>query len=85
MQCQYCDKKVPLLRVLTGNQYCSEEHRSNHKEELNRLGLALLMGNTSAAKRGVRPGGDHSPDPKESEEFSVRPLGAQLAGTSGAL
>ena len=75
MQCHYCDRKLPLLRVLTGNSYCSEDHRFTHKEELNRLGLALLMGNNSELKRGTRSGGDGSPDP----------LGVQLAGTSGAL
>ena len=75
MQCPYCDKKVSLLRVLKGSSYCSEDHRWTHKEELNRLGLALLMGNQSELKSGARFGGDSSPDP----------LGAQLAGTSGAL
>jgi len=75
MQCHYCDKKVPLLRVLTGRSYCSEDHRWTHKEELNRLGLALLMGNKAELKRGAQAGGDGSPDP----------LGVQLAGTSGAL
>lgn len=83
MQCHYCDKKVPLLRALTGSPYCSEDHRWTHKDELNRLGLALLMGNTSELKR-ARSGGDSPPDLKDSEEFSVRPLGTQLAGTSEA-
>src|SRR5882762_2948373 len=86
MLCQYCDKKVPLLRVLTGHQYCSQDHRCAHKEELNRLGLALLMGmKASEVRPRARSGGVTSPDSKDLENFSVQPLRAQRAGPSGAL
>ena len=43
MTCEHCGKKVPLLRILTDSQYCCEDHRWIHLEEMNRLGLALLM------------------------------------------
>ena len=45
MNCEQCGKKIPLYRLWTDTQYCSREHQSIHRAELNRLGLALLMRN----------------------------------------
>src|SRR5205085_11960726 len=44
MDCQHCGKKVSIIRSLTDSQYCCEDHRWMHLKEMNRLGLALLMG-----------------------------------------
>jgi hypothetical protein len=44
MDCQHCGKKVSIIRALTDSQYCCEDHRWTHLQEMNRLGLALLMG-----------------------------------------
>ena len=43
MDCQHCGKKVSFIRVLTGSQYCCEDHRWRHLDEMNRVGLSLLM------------------------------------------
>ena len=42
MECQYCGNNVSV-RVQTDSQYCCEDHRWTHLEELNRLGLAVLI------------------------------------------
>ena len=32
-----------MIRFLTDSQYCCEDHRWTHLEEMNRLGMAVLM------------------------------------------
>src|SRR6476660_3287792 len=43
MTCQHCEKDIPIHRILRDREYCCAEHRLAHQNELNRLGLALLM------------------------------------------
>jgi len=51
MDCQHCGKKVSIIRVLTDSQYCCEDHRGTHLKEMNRLGLALLMGQVDTSEQ----------------------------------
>ena len=39
------------MRALTDRQYCCEDHRWMHLKEMNRLGLALLMGHGETSEQ----------------------------------
>jgi hypothetical protein len=43
MTCRHCEKDIPIHRVLKDREYCCPEHRSVHLDQLNRLGLAILL------------------------------------------
>jgi predicted nucleic acid-binding Zn ribbon protein len=70
MDCQHCGKKVSIIRALTDSQYCCEDHRCTHMKEMNRLGLALLMGH--GGMTGQREHfTERSPDSTESACFRI--------------
>jgi hypothetical protein len=43
MDCRHCGKSVSIIRFLTDSQYCCEDHRWTHLEEVDQMGLALMM------------------------------------------
>src|ERR1700739_1048285 len=43
MRCLYCGKHLPLLRKLTGGEFCSDAHRDSYHEEYNRLAVSRLL------------------------------------------
>ena len=43
MRCLQCGKDVPLLKRLAGNEFCSDAHRREYKEEYSKLALGRLL------------------------------------------
>jgi hypothetical protein len=52
MQCHQCGKKIRFVRALLNHKYCCKEHQWSHLEEMNRMGLQLLMERTPKAASG---------------------------------
>jgi hypothetical protein len=75
MDCQHCGKKISIIRAITDNQYCSEDHRWTHLKEMNRLGLALLMGNADTPEQ---PELAMDTGPRDSKESACFRIGARV-------
>src|SRR5579862_256723 len=43
MRCLQCGKDVPLLKRLTGSEFCSETHRREYQQEYSQLALGRLL------------------------------------------
>ena len=43
MECRQCGRKIPFLRAMVDQDYCSERHKRLHQDELNQAGLTLLL------------------------------------------
>jgi hypothetical protein len=68
-----------MIRTLTDNQYCCEDHRWMHLKEMNRLGLALLMGRVETSEQ---PAPSHTPamnsGSRDSTESACFRIGARV-------
>ena len=43
MRCQFCGKRLPILRKLTDGEFCSPAHRRSYQEEQERQALSRLL------------------------------------------
>ena len=92
MNCQLCGSNIPFHRTLRDREYCCVQHRSTHREEVNRLGLGMLMRHAIPTKSDVASGaglppaecpGDGAPPPAcagslESKDSGVLPHPAPI-------
>src|SRR2546429_8675263 len=43
MRCLQCGKDVPLLKRMTGSEFCSDAHRREYQREYSQLALGRLL------------------------------------------
>ncbi len=75
VKCHYCGNRISIFRILAKKEYCCEDHKWSHLEDMNRRGLAVLMGFVSddpglasselpLAAKAFDSGSQHSQDPR---------------------
>src|SRR5208282_1093204 len=73
MTCSRCDKKIPLVRGLTGSKYCCVEHEKLDAEFLHHVEIQRLLTASSA---------DHSEAPALTRKASLQPATSESTSTS---
>ena len=54
-RCLHCGNKVPLLRKVTGGEFCCEEHRLAYAHEQSNLALSRLIDEQQAVQTAKKP------------------------------
>src|SRR5260370_7956450 len=65
MRCLPCGKALPLLKRLSGGEFCSEAHRREYQQEYSELALTRLL-------QAMPPG----PEAEQTSAKSLGPAGA---------
>lgn len=55
MKCLYCGKKLPMVKKLTSEEFCSAAHRKAYHDEQEQLALARLLEEQTRPRKGRRP------------------------------
>ncbi len=55
MKCLYCGKKLPMVKKLTSEEFCSAAHRQAYHDEQEQLALARLLEEQQKPRKGRRP------------------------------
>src|ERR1022692_4026772 len=88
MRCLHCGKVLPLLKRLSGGEFCSDAHRRDYQQEYSQLALNRLL---QASTTNQTPANQTAPNPKkdwpetmqtEAKHSGTILLGPASAGTS---
>src|SRR5580658_10030565 len=55
MRCLHCGGDIPLLKRLTGSEFCSEAHRREYQHEYSQLALGRLLQSNPAESQHTKP------------------------------
>lgn len=79
MKCLYCGKKLPIVKKLTAEKFCSVAHRRAFHDEQEKLGLARLLEDQQRKRPGRRSAPPSSPASADYlyEQVRQRSIGAQ--------
>lgn len=61
MRCLHCGKVLPLLKRLSGGEFCSDAHRREYQQEYSQLALSRLQQTHVSATPIPPPGTPHAP------------------------
>src|SRR5882672_7333382 len=69
MRCLHCGKDLPLLKRLSGGEFCSDAHRRDYQQEFSDLALTRLL----QARPSAQPTEPPTAAPAESVVLSAPP------------
>src|SRR5262245_41886138 len=55
MTCSWCDKRIPLVRLLSGSGYCCEEHQKEEAKNLRQIAIQRLRNTPAFQELEKRP------------------------------
>ena len=73
MRCLHCGKDLPLLKRLTGGEFCTDEHRQAYQREYSQMALSRLL----QAKPPIAPDEPAHAEAEPSQELALVKRGAK--------